>query len=65
MLSPFLYSLYTHDCVPSHNVTTIVKFADDTSVVQGLITKGDESVYREVQGLTVWCAENNLTLKNS
>ncbi|XP_049924041.1 uncharacterized protein LOC126404710 [Epinephelus moara] len=62
VLSPFLYSLYTHDCVPSHNATTVVKFADDTTVV-GLITKGDESTYREeVQGLTVWCRENNLTL---
>lgn len=49
-------------CVPSHNTNTIVKFADDMTVV-GLITKGDESAYREeVQRLTEWCTENNLIL---
>ncbi len=62
VLSPFLYSLYTHDCIPSHNTNTTVKFADDTTVV-GLITKGDESAYRdEVQRLTEWCLQNNLSL---
>ena len=40
----------------------IIKFADDMTVV-GLITKGDESAYREeVQRLTDLCAENNLAL---
>ncbi len=36
VLSPLLYSLYTHDCVSSHSSTSIIKFADDT-VVLGLI----------------------------
>ncbi len=62
VLGPFLYSLYTHDCIPFHNTNTIVKFAVDTTVV-GLITKGDESAYRdEVQRLTEWCLQNNLSL---
>ncbi len=30
VLSPLLYSLYTHDCVSSHRSTSIIKFADDT-----------------------------------
>ncbi|TKS65927.1 hypothetical protein D9C73_028553 [Collichthys lucidus] len=30
---PLLYSLYTHDCSPVHQSNTIVKFADDTTVV--------------------------------
>ncbi|XP_072547004.1 uncharacterized protein [Salminus brasiliensis] len=39
---------------------TIIKFADDTTVV-GLISGGDETAYRdEVQGLAEWCAENNM-----
>ncbi|TKS65504.1 RNA-directed DNA polymerase from mobile element jockey [Collichthys lucidus] len=46
VLSPLLYSLYTHDCAPVHHSNTIVKFADDTTVV-GLISGGDESAYRE------------------
>ncbi len=41
VLSPLLYSLYTHDCVSSHISTSIVKFADDT-VVQGLISKNQD-----------------------
>ncbi len=44
VLSPLLYSLYTHDCVSSHSSTSIVKFADDT-VVLGLINNNDETAY--------------------
>ena len=31
VLSPLLYSLFTHDCVAKHDSNTIIKFADDTS----------------------------------
>ena len=41
-----LYSLFTHDCVAKHTSNSIIKFADDTTVV-GLITNNDESAYRE------------------
>ncbi len=62
MLSPLLYSLFTHDCVPVYGSKTIIKLADDTTVV-GLIKDDDESAYRdEVQHLAVWCATNNLEL---
>ncbi len=44
VLSPLLYSLYTHDCVSSHSSTSIVKVADDT-VVLGLISNNDETAY--------------------
>ncbi len=44
VLSPLLYSLYTHDCMSSHSSTSIVKFADDT-VVLGLINNDDEAAY--------------------
>ena len=44
MLSPLLYSLFTHDCMARHDSNTIIKFADDTTVV-GLIN--DETAYRE------------------
>ncbi|KAI3352136.1 hypothetical protein L3Q82_020943, partial [Scortum barcoo] len=44
---PLLYSLFTHDCVATHSSNTIIKFADDTTVI-GLITTGDdETAYRE------------------
>ncbi|KAI3376013.1 hypothetical protein L3Q82_016545, partial [Scortum barcoo] len=46
VLSPLLYSLFTHDCVATHSSNTIIKFADDTTVI-GLITGDDETAYRE------------------
>ena len=49
----------------THDSNTIIKFADDTTVV-GLITGDDESAYREeVSGLAVWCQNNNLSLNVS
>ncbi len=33
VLSPLLYSLYTHDCTATHSSNVIVKFADDTTVI--------------------------------
>ncbi|KAK3507134.1 hypothetical protein QTP70_008532 [Hemibagrus guttatus] len=57
VLSPLL----THDCAAMHSLNHI-KFADDTTVVS-LISKNDESAYREeVQRLTAWCKANNLFL---
>ena len=51
VLSPLLYSLYTHFCQSHSNSVLLFKFADDTSVV-GLITNDNESDYRsEVEGL--------------
>ncbi len=62
VLSPLLYSLYTHDCVSSHSFTSIVKFVDDT-VVLGLINNDDEAAYLdEMERLTSWCQDNCLSL---
>ncbi|MCJ8748319.1 hypothetical protein PDJAM_G00163500 [Pangasius djambal] len=62
VLSPLLFTLLTHDCVATHSSNHIIKFANDTTVV-GLISKNDESAYREeVQRLTDWCRANNLSL---
>ena len=48
-----------------HDSNTIIKFADDTTVV-GLITDNDETAYREeVRDLAVWCKDNNLSLNMS
>ena len=65
VLSPLLFSLFTHDCYPIHPTNTIVKFADDTTIV-GLINNNDESAYREeVKRLTDWCSHNNLDLNTN
>jgi hypothetical protein len=60
--SPLLYSLFTHICMARHDSNTIIKFADDTTVV-GLITDNDKTAYREeVRVLVGWCQNNNLSL---
>ncbi len=52
ILSPLLYSLYTHNCTTTHRSNIIVKFADDTTVIDGLERGGE---YQE-------CQENHLSL---
>jgi hypothetical protein len=48
-----------------HDSNTIIKFADDTTVV-GLITNNNETSYREeVIDLAGWCLNNNLSLNIS
>ena len=60
VLSPLLFSLYTNCCTSSHDSVKLIKFADDTTLI-GLISGGDESVYRrEVDRLVSWCSSNNL-----
>ncbi len=62
VLSPLLYALYTHDCSPTHPTNSIIKYADNTTVV-GLIHNGNETAYREeVERLSSWCSDNNLSL---
>ncbi len=62
VLSPLLYSLYTHDCTATHSSNIIVKLDDNTTVI-GLITDNYETAYREeVNTLTRWCQENHLSL---
>ncbi|XDV44731.1 hypothetical protein PO909_012971, partial [Leuciscus waleckii] len=45
-LSPLLYSLYTYDCIAKYPTNSIVKFADDSTVV-GLIDSNNETAYRD------------------
>lgn len=60
MLSPALLTLCTHDCTAIHS--TLVKFADDTTV-GGFILHNNETHYgKEIQQLTQWCSANNLVL---
>lgn len=62
VLSPLLYTLFTHDCSASSSSNLTVKFAEDTTVLR-LITNDDEMDYRnEVQHLVLWCDNNNLVL---
>ncbi|KAI3363024.1 hypothetical protein L3Q82_011682 [Scortum barcoo] len=68
VLSPLpVLPVHTHDCVATHSSNTIVKFADDTTVI-GLITTADDDedgLQRgQVRALTSWCQDNNLHLNS-
>ncbi|KAI4888889.1 hypothetical protein NFI96_000986, partial [Prochilodus magdalenae] len=48
--------------MPIYGSNTIIKYADDTTVI-GLIRDNNETAYRdEIQHLSTWCHNNNLTL---
>ncbi len=65
VLSPALFTLFTHDCTPIYSSNSMVKFADDTTVV-GLISGNDETHYnKEVQHLVMWCSDNDLVLNTT
>ncbi|KAF7642033.1 hypothetical protein LDENG_00265780, partial [Lucifuga dentata] len=53
MLSPLLYTLFTHDCAAIQSSNTIIKFADDTTII---------ACREEVKTLTSRCHYNNLHL---
>ncbi|KAI4888927.1 hypothetical protein NFI96_005928 [Prochilodus magdalenae] len=62
VLSPLLFSLYTNDCVSKDPAVKILKFADDSTLVD-LIANADESAYRkEIEKLVSWCSNNHLLL---
>ncbi|TWW57011.1 hypothetical protein D4764_08G0009980 [Takifugu flavidus] len=67
VLSPLLFTLLTHDSVPSNNTNHIMKFADGMTVV-GLIANNNEAAYRcEVSQLVQCCKDNNhfLNIENT
>ncbi len=62
VLTPLLFSLYKNDCTSKDASVKLLKFADDTTLID-LIQDGDESAYRqEVKELAVWRSLNNLEL---
>eukprot|EP00061_Rhincodon_typus_P015081 g42557.t1 len=60
VLSPLLYSLYTHDYVTKFSSNSIDKFADDTTLM-GRISNNDEAEYRkEIDSLRVVIAAQSI-----
>ena len=65
VLSSLLYSQFTHNCTARHNSKTIIKYADDTTVISSLITDNDETAYREeIRDLTLWCKTKEMIVDN-
>ena len=63
VLSPFLFSIYTSDCRPTHPNCTTDKYADD-SVLTGLITDDNstDNYLSEINTFVNWCDSNFLIL---
>ena len=61
VLSPLLYTLYTHDCSASLPTNYIIQFADDTTIL-GLITNNETAYKEETELLAEWCKKHNLVL---
>lgn len=60
-----LFTLVNHDCTPIYTSNSLIKFADDTTIV-GMISDDDEAAYRlEADHLTEWCKDNILVLNTS
>ena len=65
VLSPFLFTLFTNDCVSGDQSVRLIKFSDDATLI-GCIENADETAYREeVQRMVDWCGKNNLVLNVS
>ena len=65
MLSPFLFTLFTNDCVSVDQSFLVTKFFDDATV-EGCIVNADETEYRDdIQRMVGWCADNNRQLNVS
>lgn len=46
VLGPFLSTLCTQDCTPRHQDSSIVRYADNTTIIS-CITNNDENSYKE------------------
>jgi len=65
VLSPLLFTLFTNEFRSNDPSVIVVKFSDDTTM-EGLISNGDETMYRkEVANMVDWCSANNLELNVS
>lgn len=65
MLSPTLFTHFTHDCIPINNSYFIIKFADDFIVIC-LISDNNKMAYRtEVDHLVRWFKDNDVVLNTS
>ena len=61
VFSPFLFTLYTNDCVPSLPNNILIKFSDDSALVNRLTKTCDVNLYfNEIANIIKWCNENSV-----
>jgi hypothetical protein len=60
VISPFIFTLYTNDCHAKGEKTQIVKFSDDTAIVD---MSDSHAVFEtEINSFVQWCSDNHLEL---
>ena len=65
MLSPFLFTLFSHGYVSGDQPVRLITFSDDATLI-GCIEYADTTAYRvEVQRMVGCCGKNNLVLNVS
>lgn len=63
VLSPFLYTLYTNDCISPSTITTYYKYSDDTAILALLNDYTSIAAYHDtISHFTHWCTDNFLHL---
>ena len=62
VLSPLLYSLFTHDCSAHMPNSSLIKFADDITVIDLSIDNDECDYHNEIELLVKWSNDNSLIL---
>lgn len=65
VLSPLLFSLYVQDMQPEDPNVLIVKYADDTILMERLKNMESSVLQQELDHISRWCAENSLIINAS
>ena len=60
VISPFLFTLYTNDCTAHSQEASIIKFSDDTAIID--TSDSHTSYEREVEQFAGWCDRHGLDL---
>ena len=61
VISPVLFTIYTNDCSINSEYTSLIKFADD-STIQGFIKNSEQSYFDSIEYFTNWCDDHYLLL---
>ena len=61
VISPVLFTIYTNDCSINSEHTSLIKFADD-STIQGFIKNSEQSYFDSIEYFTNWCDDHYLLL---
>ena len=60
VISPFIFTLYTNDCQSKRENTHIIKFSDDTAIVN--LSDSQPVFEKEVDIFVTWCETNHLEM---